>query len=454
MLTNEEVLKINISHLKKVHFIGITAPFSSFCATFLMQKSLKLTASEINQDNEKGRYWIDKGVLYEGGHSEKYITPDLDLVVYPNAPIPGNLECEKAAELKIPAVTVGQLTGLISLNFKTIAIAGTHGKSTTTALTTWLLHKNFTTPNFIIGDAEDSITELNKSWNYNPDSEFLIVEACEYKRQFVQRAPKPYIAVITHIDLDHTDYYKDQSDYNSAFIEFLSSAENIVINKNSANEKLVLRDLVAGGKSAISEAHIYSTDEIKMKFNLSTLPGNHNQENAKRAYLVGKILQIAEPKIIEAIESFKGLAKRFESIGATSKGSLLFKDYAHNPEKVAAVLQGANEKFPDREAVLVFQPHSYERTATFRNELVASLEHASVIIFTNIFSHRREPEEHKSLISEQQFFDLLRNNYPGKKVEYTMGFETLKQTLVDIDNGKQVFIFASAGDLLKNIPNF
>ena len=118
--------------MKKVHSIGITSGFNSFCAEYLLKLGVKVTASELNQTPGLSEKWIDRGVLYPGAyHDAKYITEDLDLVVFPNGPIPGNPECARAEELNIPSITLGQLTGLVTKEFKVIAIAGTHGKTTT-----------------------------------------------------------------------------------------------------------------------------------------------------------------------------------------------------------------------------------------------------------------------------------------------------------------------------------
>ena len=153
MLTRKEVHNIKLEKLKRVHMVGISSEFSSFVGTYLLDIGIELTASEFNQKHPRSKMWREKGVLYPGGHDAKYITKDLDLVIIPNGPIPGNPECEKAQKLNLPTVTIGQVLGLISKNFNTIAIAGTHGKTTTSALITWMLYKDYRDlPNFVIGD--------------------------------------------------------------------------------------------------------------------------------------------------------------------------------------------------------------------------------------------------------------------------------------------------------------
>ena len=185
-------------------------------------------------------------------------------------------ECEQAQRLNVPTITIAQLTGLVGRDFKVIAVAGTHGKTTTSALVTWLIHSSLGTPNFIIGD---TILGLNRSWNYNPNSEYLVIEACEYKRQFLDRAPTPYISVITNIDLDHTDYYKNQEDYNSAFVQFLTNPTGyIVIASSSMTESKVIKEVREKNKEVVI-IDMDNSKEIYSDIEVLTLFGLHNRDN-------------------------------------------------------------------------------------------------------------------------------------------------------------------------------
>lgn len=204
--TRQELAE-RIKKLQHIHFIGITSPFCSFCASYLLSIGITVTASEANQDSDSAKNWIQKKILIPGPHNEKNITDKVELVIFPNGIVPGNPEVTKVLENDIPYVLIQELLGFISTKYKTIAIAGTHGKTTTTALVVWLLHKTVGTPNYIVGDAKDRIAELDNNWESNPSSDYLVLEACEYKKQFLDRAPEPFISAITHIDLDHTDFF-------------------------------------------------------------------------------------------------------------------------------------------------------------------------------------------------------------------------------------------------------
>ena len=434
---------IDTNNLKKVHFIGIASGFSSFCANYLINKGVKVTASEINQESESAKEWIKRGVLYEGGHDSRYITDDIDLVVYPNGPIPGNPEYEETERKGIKSIILPKLVGEIGRDFKVIAIAGTHGKTTTSALTVWVLYKALGyLPNFIIGD---NILGINRSWNYNEDSEYLVIEACEYRRQFLDRAPAPYISVITNIEIDHTDYYKDQDDYNSAFSEFLSNTVGtIIIDKKGVNVEEVLKNIK-------SNAKIMDCAECREECSCvdANLIGDYNKENILRALCVGKVLGFDVD-----MEDFPGVASRMEYLGKTKNGMPLYMDYAHNPKKIKSCLEGVKSAFPKKKILMVWQPHSYERTYTFKDQFAESVFDLDVLYIPNIFSPGRESESDRQLIGVDSFVDILQKKNPEKEILNTVSFENTAEMINEERFGDTwVGILASAGDL-KKILNF
>jgi len=435
---------ININNLKKVHFIGITSAFNAFCANYLLGRGITVTASENNQSLEDAKEWIKRGVLYPGKHSGKYITDDLDLVVFPTAPMPGNPECLVAEKKKLPIIDLPKLVGIIGSEFKIIAIAGTHGKTTTSAITIWLLYKAFgELPNFMIGD---HILGINKSWNYNPNSEYLVIEACEYKKQFLDRAPNPYISVITNIELDHTDYYKSQQEYNDAFVEFLSNTQKaVIIDLKGENVGEVL------GKLENKNLEILDINNFKNKYAEVTagLRGEYNKQNVLRACGVAEYLNIDVN-----IEDFPGVSSRFEFKGNTVNGMPVYLDYAHNPTKVKACLRATRESFKGKKIIFVWQPHSFERTYSFKEQFGNSLGDADIVYLPNIFTPSREENRYKELISEKEFVDFLKSKYPEKEILYTKNFdETSSLLLNEAYNQEYVCILASAGDLYKILPS-
>lgn len=446
MLKREEWLNLDISKLKKVHFIGINSGFNSFCANYLIEKGVDVTASEITMIPRVSERWVERGILYPGfTHSADYITGDLDLVVYPNGPIPGNPECERTEELSIPTITIGQMTGLIGKNFKVIAIAGTHGKTTTTALTIWMLKKALgELPNFIVGDI---VSEIEVSWNFNPNSEYFVVEACEYKRQFLDRSPAPYTSVVTNIELDHTDYYKDQKDYNSAFGEFISNTTHaVVIDKSLENSEDVLNAV-----SLKDGVKILDTRDIAKKYSEIETPlfGKHNVQNILRACGVAEVLGLEVD-----LKDFPGIASRFESKGITENGMPVYLDYAHNPTKLEACLEGVRNKYGEKKkVVLVWQPHSFKRTAFFKEGFADCIYNANVVLIPNVFVPTRERGLYEDLITTEDFVKYLQDENPDIEIMYTKNFDKTAEIITDEKfNDDYVCVLASAGDLKNILP--
>jgi len=343
--------------------------------------------------------------------------------------------------------------GEITKDYKTIAVAGTHGKTTTTAAIVWVLESLGQRPSFVLGGNDDLIIGMAKSWSYRTDAQYFVVEACEYKRQFLDRAPSPYISVITHIGLDHTDYYKDQDDYNNAFVEFIGNTQKaVVLDGRGVNERRVLESLTGFSRTVVDVSNYRGTVfPIKTK-----IKGVHNQENLLRAFLACIQTGIDEKDVLNALAQFPGVTSRFEPVGLTPNGNSVIKDYAHNPEKVSACLATAKQEYPDKKVIFIFQPHSYERTAHFKDEYAHAISNADVVVVPNIYAPAREKDEYGNLIDAKGFVDYLLQKNANKPIFYTIDFARTLAELKKIDaleKGSAVFVLASAGDLFKIVPD-
>jgi UDP-N-acetylmuramate--alanine ligase len=273
-----------------------------------------------------------------------------------------------------------------------------------------------------------------------------VIEACEYKKQFLDRAPNPYISVITNIELDHTDYYKSQQEYNDAFVEFLSNTQKaVIIDLKGENVGEVL------GKLENKNLEILDINNFKNKYAEVTagLRGEYNKQNVLRACGVAEYLNIDVN-----IEDFPGVSSRFEFKGNTVNGMPVYLDYAHNPTKVKACLRATRESFKGKKIIFVWQPHSFERTYSFKEQFGNSLGDADIVYLPNIFTPSREENRYKELISEKEFVDFLKSKYPEKEILYTKNFdETSSLLLNEAYNQEYVCILASAGDLYKILPS-
>ncbi|RMD77392.1 hypothetical protein D6810_01065 [Candidatus Dojkabacteria bacterium] len=443
----------NIQKISRIHMIGFSSPFSQFVAHKLYESGVKLTASDNLISEEISKEWIEKKVFL-GKNSTDNISQEIDLVIYPNGVLPDNPEYSKAIKLNIEMVSLPNVVGYFSKEYKTIAIAGTHGKSTTTALITWIISQCDQTPNFIFGDANDRILGINKNFNLNPKSPYLVMEACEYKEQFLGRAPKPFISVVTHIDLDHTDYFTSQQMYNEAFIKFLRNTQKaIVMPKENENEKYVFEKIKTIRKDlqmieSGQNLHLLLKND---KPNLPNLIGERNFKNFEKAFEVGLLLGFDQTEILEACKNFPGLRFRFEYIGMLPNFAKVYRDYAHNPEKLKSLLSTAKTACPGKKILLFWQPHNYERTFSFQNQFIESLQLADFVMIPNIYS-TRETEQQQKLITASEFVNKINLHYKSKKADYTCDSDNYSRSfksIIDKTDENWVVVIASAGDLVK-----
>jgi UDP-N-acetylmuramate--alanine ligase len=194
------------------------------------------------------------------------------------------------------------------------------------------------------------------------ESEYLVVEACEYKRHFLNF--NPYILAVTNIELDHTDYYKDLADVEDAFAELGSQSERVLA-EDSINNQLL------------------SVPELKV-------PGEHNRQDAALALAIVDALGADKELAKEALQSFTGTWRRFDYKGKTSKGALVYDDYAHHPTAIAAAIAGAREKFVDSRIVVAFEPHTYSRTQSLMDEFATAFDEADKVIIAPIYYARED----------------------------------------------------------------
>lgn len=349
---------IELHTIKKIHFIGIGGIGVSAIARMFLLEGKEVSGSDRSKSVITDELEKLGATIYEG-HAKGNVPEDCDLVVYTIAVGDDNPErgvCDN--ELTYPEVL-----GLISKDKFTIAVSGTHGKTTTTAMIAKIMIDAGLNPTVIVG----SLLKDVKSNFVAGDSKYLVVEACEYRRSFLNLHPT--ILVITNIEADHLDYYKDLDDIKSAFEEMKAKVQD--------------------GGVIITEKE-YS--EAPHDFQLQA-PGEHNIKNAQAAYMVGRELDIPEEAVRKSLAEFSGTWRRFDFLGKTKEGVLVYDDYAHHPDEVRATLKGFREKYPDKKILVIFQPHLYSRTKLLLNEFAKSFSDADRIIITPIYAAREEKDE-------------------------------------------------------------
>lgn len=369
---------MDLHTVKKVYFIGIGGIGMSAVARMFLHEGKEvfgsdMSASKITEELTKlgAKITIGPSTLPEG----------IDLVIYTVAIPDNNPELVFAKSKNIPAISYPESLGLISKDKFTIAVAGTHGKTTTTAMVAQILVEAGLDPTVIVGSL------LKSGTNFIPGKgKYFVVEACEYKRSFLNI--KPDIAIITNIDDDHLDYYKDLAGIQKGFGEFIQGIKSggmLVTDTTSEKIKPVfftdLRDNVE------LKNYLEVAEEIVVG-----VPGQHNVRNAKAAFVVANKLGVSKEKILSGLKNFTGTWRRFEKIGETAAGALVYDDYGHHPTEIKATLEAAREKFPKERIFAVFQPHLYSRTKEHFTEFGPSLSAANEILLVPIYA-AREPQD-------------------------------------------------------------
>lgn len=421
-----------MSLLKKsefIYFIGIGGIGISAIARMLLLQGKKVSGSDQSESpvTEELR---KAGATIFIGHDASHISDHIDLIIRSNAIGEDNPEYQKAIELGKKIITYPEALGEISKEKFTIAIAGTHGKTTTTAMVAKICIDAGLDPTVIIG----SLFKDSKTNFIAGNSKYLIVEADEYKRAFTNLFPD--IIAINNIGLDHMDYYKDLEDIKNAFKELLAKAKP---------EAKVVADLSDPIVKEVVGTSVIDLNEISLDI-LPRLkvPGDHNRHNARTAYGVAQVLNIPNEQIVKNLETFDGVWRRFEYKGVTKSGAIVYDDYAHNPEKVKAALQGAIEAFPDKKITFVFQPHLYSRTKTFLNKFAESLQPANEIILLPIYAAREAFDP--SIASEHLKEKVIALG--NTSIQCVNNLDEAVELLKD-KNSEYVIVTVGAGDVYK-----
>jgi UDP-N-acetylmuramate--alanine ligase len=430
--------KIDFKKIKNVFFLGVGGIGLSAIARMFLLEGKNVSGSDVS-DSEILNELKKLGAKISIGQSILDVPKGTDLVVYSGAiPVADPKLFGEIKKLKTPSISYAEALGLISRGKKTIAVSGTHGKTTTTAMIAKILIDAGFQPTVIIGSLiKDPIT--SKKVNFiNGGGEYLIVEADEYQRSFLNLQPQ--ILVVTNIDADHLDYYKDLADIQSAFAELaVKVPKNGVIVTNFSNANVV--PAIDAARAPVLDYHSADIFGLALKF-----PGEHNRENARAALTVSDFLGVPREKAIESLNKFEGSWRRFEYLGKTPNGVSVYDDYAHNPQKVRAVLAGAREIFPKSRIVAVFQPHLYSRTKSLFLEFSNSFDDADEVIFLPIFPAR---EKFDPSISSEMLSSEVARKCPGKTVLHIGQFERVEDYLRNLSDQETVIITIGAGDVYK-----
>ena len=421
---------IDLTKVKKAHFVGIGGIGVSAIARMMIGEGKKVSGSD-SSDSLITKELEKLGAKVFIGHNAKNISGDIDLLVYTPAVNEENPELKKAAELNIPSFSYPEILGLVSKDKYTIAVSGAHGKTTTTAMIGKILIDAKFDPTVIVG----SLLKEQGSNFVAGKGKYLVVEACEYKKSFLNINPK--IIVITNIDNDHLDYYGNLENIKKAFGEFVAKLPEdgyLACDPNDENLKEIIK---------ITKINIIDYTKIKTDFNLK-IPGEHNIKNAQAAVAVAEILGIDKKSAIKSLNNFFGTWRRFEYKGKTKNGVLVYDDYGHHPTEIKATLKGAREFFGGKKIWCVFQPHLYSRTKLLLKDFGKSFGDADEIILADIYA-AREPKD-ENINSKMLAEEIVKN---GGAAMYMESFDKIAKLLAEKAKKGDVVMTMGAGDIYK-----
>lgn len=321
---------------------------------------------------------VKKGITVTTDQRGDAVTDDVDLLVYSEA-IPAHApERLKATKLGIYQQSYPEAVGAYTHGKKLIAICGTHGKSSTTAMVVRVLLEAEQDPTVIVGTR---VRELQgRNWRKGK-GEWFVLEACEYKRAFLHYSPT--IILLTTCDGDHFDYYKSFEDYQSAFRSF--------IHKLPATGTLITHVQNPDCAPLTSEAPCAVLDaDTQPRLTLST-PGTHMQQNAQLVLALGERLSLKRKTVETALRGYAGSWRRMEVKG-TQNGVTVIDDYAHHPAEVSATIQAISSAYPSRRLICVFQPHTHDRALKLYDSFTKAFQHANMVIVPNVYVARAETE--------------------------------------------------------------
>ncbi|HEY4514163.1 MAG TPA: Mur ligase domain-containing protein [Candidatus Paceibacterota bacterium] len=361
-----------------IYMVGIGGIGMSALAQLFVHQKRIVTGSD-REESPVTKLLGEKGITVLIGQKKENVPIDAELIVYSDAVPPDNPERQRAKDMGIPQISYYEALGEISKNTRTIAVSGTHGKTTTTGMLAKILHDAGKKPTAIIG----SIVRDFGS-NFLPGNDDLfVIEACEYKDHILKLSPE--ILVITNIEWDHTDYFPTFADLQTTFRKAVEKVPpNGCIVADPTNQHVA--EVLSHSKAPIID---YTTQTVPR---LQVI-GDFNIENAQAAKAAARTAfpHLQESYTDRALLDFKGSWRRFEYKGKTRQGALVYDDYAHHPTAIAKTIAAAREEFPGKKIIVAFHPHLYSRTRDLMDDFARSLALADEIVLAPIYAARENP---------------------------------------------------------------
>lgn len=441
---------------RHLHLVGIGGIGMSSIAEILIHRGFVVSGSD-GAASENTQRLQDLGARIHIGHDAAHIE-GADVVVYTSAVrAEDNVETRAAMEAGIPVIKRGEMIAeLMRMKFG-IGVAGTHGKTTTTTLAGLVVMEGGFDPSIIVGGRVHSFDKTNAVVG---KGDILIVEADEYDRMFLNLTPS--IVVVTNIDIEHLDIYKDEADIKNAFVEFANKVPfygAVMVCLDDPNVRSVLprihrRTMTYGftpqarlrpaavSGSGLSTSFDVLLDGARLGRVSVKAAGDHNIRNTLAAVAVGLELGMPFERIAAGLDRFTGVFRRFQ-IKDEAHGVITVDDYAHHPTEVKATLQAARSGWPDRRLVAIFQPHLFSRTRDLADEFGMSFFDADVLVVTDVYPSREKPIDgvDGKLIADRA------KAFGHKNVSYVRDKSALPDSLLGMVREGDLVVTMGAGDI-------
>ncbi len=420
------------------HFIGIKGAGMSSLAIILKKLGYDVQGSDVDK-----HFFTEKGLIENNIKMLTYNKDNItkDMIIIKGASItPDNEELIAAKKLNLTIYEYNEMVGVLTEKYKTICVAGCHGKTTTTSMTAHVLG-NIKGSNYLIGDGQGYADRRN---------EFFALESCEYRRHFL--AYTPYYAVITNIDLDHVDYYKDIDDIIDAYTEYANKATKMVImcgddkyiTKFKPIKKIIyyglkennsIRAINIEYKSNGISFDVLTNNKLYGHFDLP-IYGIHQLYDALAVITICYLENINAELVNKEFQTFKGARRRFSE--TIVKDNIIIDDYAHHPKEVQATINSIKQKYPDKKIITIFQPHTFTRTKEFASDFVDIFKTVDEAYIMDIHPAREKQEDYPDITS-----DMIISKLPnGHKL-------TINDSDILSKYNDAVFAFMSPNDVSK-----
>jgi UDP-N-acetylmuramate--alanine ligase len=426
---------------RRVHFIGIGGCGMSGLARMLLDAGAIVTGSEPNLNTQTCEL-ANRGVVISGNQIGELIHDDTDLVVRTAAVPDSNVEFCVARRKNIATIKYAELLGQVMAERRGIAVAGTHGKSTTTAMIAFALAECGADPSFVVGG---TVPQLGSAGSRSGGSDLFVAEACEFDRSF--HALRPKVAMLLNIEEDHLDCYKNLDEIIESFRTFakvVPAADGLIIaNGRDANVAKAVAGLQARvetvslapgttwstcpsgiGADGLPTGAVWHNGEPVGMLNLA-VAGEHNLMNATMALAACVASGVDAERAIEALGRFKGVDRRMTEMGHVN-GATVVDDYGHHPTEIRATLAALRQRYNPKRLICVFQPHQHSRTRFLLEDFATSFAAADETIVPDIY-FVRDSEDERQAVSAADLVERVRRN--GQKALHLPAFEQIVEHL-------------------------